>query len=127
MSKNWQFDVRQSMSEVYDQPVRYVPTIDVDEKEILLRQELIKEEVKETLDGLESGDLVAVADGIVDSIVVLLGTACTLGIDVQPLWDEVHRTNMAKLGGPMREDGKRLKPKGWVGPDIERFLEKQKP
>lgn len=28
----------------------------------------------------------------------------------------VHQTNLAKVGGPVREDGKRGKPEGWVGP-----------
>lgn len=38
-----------------------------------------------------------------------------------PLWEvfqEIHRSNMRKVGGPIRADGKRLKPEGWVGPDI---------
>ncbi len=37
-------------------------------------------------------------------------------------WDEVHRSNMAKVGGPIRGDGKRLKPEGWTPPDVAGVL-----
>ena len=29
---------------------------------------------------------------------------------------------MAKVGGPIREDGKRLKPEGWEPPNITKVL-----
>lgn len=41
-----------------------------------------------------------------------------LGIDLRPFFLEVHRTNMLKTTGPVREDGKRLKPEGWKPPRI---------
>jgi len=91
-----------------------------------LRHELITEEVDELLLALYNDDLVKIADGIADSIFVLLGTAVTYGIDIRPVWEEVHRTNMAKKTGPIREDGKRLKPEGWTPPDIKRIIDEQK-
>jgi len=91
----------------------------------LLRGELIIEEIRETLDAIDKDDLVKIADGIADSIVVLLGTAVTYGIDMRPIWDEVHRTNMLKKGGKRRVDGKLLKPKGWKSPEIERIVKEQ--
>jgi predicted HAD superfamily Cof-like phosphohydrolase len=90
-----------------------------------LRKQLILEEVNETLKAMDENDLVEIADGIADSIVVLLGTAVTYGIDLRPVWDEVHRTNMAKKDGPIRADGKKLKPEGWKPPDIKKILDKQ--
>lgn len=45
-----------------------------------------------------------------------------LGIDLYPFYEEVHRTNMAKLGGPKRADGKQLKPDGWQPPRIAEML-----
>lgn len=90
-----------------------------------LRRELIKEEVQETIDAIWRDDLVEIAGGIADSIVVLLGTAVTYGIDMRPIWNEVHRTNMLKKGGKLREDGKRLKPEGWKPPEIKRIIESQ--
>jgi predicted HAD superfamily Cof-like phosphohydrolase len=68
------------------------------------------------------GDLVEAIDGMCDLLCVVYGTAAEFGIDLAPFWDEVHRTNMAKAGGPVREDGKRLKPPGWTPPDIAGVL-----
>jgi hypothetical protein len=42
-----------------------------------------------------------------------------IGIDLRPFYLEVHRTNMWKLKGPKREDGKQLKPPDWKPPRIE--------
>lgn len=48
-----------------------------------------------------------------------------VGIDLRPYFLEVHRTNMHKLNGPRREDGKQLKPKGWTPPRIKYMLERE--
>lgn len=91
-----------------------------------LRIKLITEEVvKELLPALESDNLVEIADGIFDSIVVLLGTAIAYGIPKE-VWSAIHISNMAKAqcDGTVirREDGKILKPEGWKAPDIGRIL-----
>jgi hypothetical protein len=91
-----------------------------------LRVKLIREEAKETCDAIEAGDLVEAVDGICDLIYVTIGAAIEFGVDVEPVFDEVHRSNMAKLGGPTREDGKTLKPPGWTAPDVAREIEKQR-
>lgn len=96
---------------------------------IKLRQELIREETKETIDALDklikaesdveiNEALAEVADGIIDSCYVLIGAAVSLGIRLAPIWHLVQEANMAKAGGPIREDGKRLKPEGWKPPDV---------
>jgi predicted HAD superfamily Cof-like phosphohydrolase len=51
------------------------------------------------------------------------------GYDVQKAWDEVLRSNMAKVDrvtGKVnrREDGKILKPEGWTPPDLTKFVKK---
>jgi len=68
--------------------------------------------------------LAKVIDGLCDVLVVVYGTAVELGVDLGPFWEEVHRTNMAKKGGPTRADGKKLKPPGWKAPDIEGILKR---
>lgn len=50
--------------------------------------------------------------------------ALALGVDLQPFFREVHRTNMHKLKGPKREDGKQLKPEGWKPPRIKAMYER---
>lgn len=88
----------------------------------VLRKRLIQEEINETISAMTINDLEKIADGIADSIVVLLGTAVSYGIDMRPIWDEVHRTNMAKIGGGKDAGGKSLKPKGWRPPNIAKLL-----
>lgn len=87
-----------------------------------LRADLIAEEAGETCAAIILGDLVGAIDGLCDLLCVTYGAAIEFGVDLGPFWDEVHRTNMAKVGGPVREDGKIGKPSGWVGPDIAGVL-----
>lgn len=88
-----------------------------------LRAELIREEAEETVAAILRGDLIEALDGCCDLLAVVYGTFAEFGVDAAPFWDEVHRTNMAKVGGPVREDGKRLKPFGWRRPQIQRVLQ----
>lgn len=90
-----------------------------------LRKSLNNEEHGETLRAMDAGDLAGIADGVVDDIYVKLGTLISYGIDPRPIWRAVHETNMAKVGGAMREDGKVLKPPGWVAPDVAGILSRQ--
>jgi predicted HAD superfamily Cof-like phosphohydrolase len=99
-----------------------------------LRIRLVREEIDETIAALNElcskgtntvAALADVADGIADAVYVLLGTACALGIDMGPVWDEVQRANMTKVGGPTRVDGKVLKPDGWQAPRVEEEIVRQ--
>jgi predicted HAD superfamily Cof-like phosphohydrolase len=74
-------------------------------------------------------DLAEVVDGLADLDYVVEGTRIEFGINGEPIADEVHRANLAKLhDGEVvkREDGKTLKPPGWTPPDIAGELEKQR-
>ena len=76
-------------------------------------------------EGAEQADVTFVADGLADLIYVAIGAAVSFGIDLDPIFAEVHRTNMLKVGGATREDGKILKPAGWEPPRILEALLKQ--
>jgi len=67
-------------------------------------------------------DIVELADGIADTIYVLLGTAVEAGLDMEPIFAEVQRSNMSKIDGPIREDGKRLKGPKFSPPNIDAIL-----
>ena len=83
-----------------------------------MRRTLVSEEAAELERAIDDGDLIAVADALADLLYVTYGMAITFGIDIRPVFAEVHRSNMAKVGGPTRGDGKILKPEGWQSPDI---------
>ena len=124
MSPDWAKDLRNFHTEVVGDEFPTEPTL-ISDTHRTLRQSLIKEETSELFAAMEGGDLVGIADGIIDSIYVLLGAAANYGIDPNPLWDEVHRTNMLKVGGETRADGKILKPEGWTPPRIAELLAEQ--
>jgi predicted HAD superfamily Cof-like phosphohydrolase len=95
-----------------------------------LRVNLIIEEWNELARAVPSADpaaidIPAMADAIVDLIYVLIGMALAYGLDIRPIWDAVHRANMVKVGGGKREDGKIMKPPGWVAPDVAGLLRQQ--
>ena len=84
-----------------------IPSIDDIKLRILLMQEelLGKGELAESM---ENQDLIGVADGLADLLYVTIGTAVVFGIDIEPIFDEVHRSNMSKLG----EDGEPIHSRG---------------
>ena len=92
---------------------------------VALRINLIEEEVDELKAALAEEDLVATADALADLLYVTYGTAVSFGVDIRPVFDEVHRANMTKEGGPTRADGKILKPDGWVPPRVDEVLNDQ--
>lgn len=59
-----------------------------------LRVSLIAEELKEFS---EAHSFVDVADALGDLLYVVLGAAVTYGIDLEPVFNEIHRSNMSKL------------------------------
>jgi predicted HAD superfamily Cof-like phosphohydrolase len=71
--------------------------------------------------------LANLADGAADTIYFIIGACLACGIDLRPVWRAVHAANMQKTGGPMRADGKILKPEGWQAPDVEGVLRAQAP
>jgi predicted HAD superfamily Cof-like phosphohydrolase len=99
------------------------PTLDVSMDERALRMALIEEEWDETMIAMLTEDLVGIADGLADLLYVVLGTALTYGIDLEPVFCEVHRANMAKKTGHGPAIGKVQKPAGWQPPRIRAILD----
>lgn len=95
-------------------------------RDVELRTKLIAEEFIELMLAIVAGDMVKAADNVIDTIFVLIGAGVSWGLDLEPLWQEVTRANMLKVGGPIRSDGKRGKPPGWQEPAIAALLEAQK-
>jgi predicted HAD superfamily Cof-like phosphohydrolase len=88
---------------------------------------LISEEYREFIDAREAFDEAEQLDACMDMIWVILGYAHMKGYDIAGAWDEVVKTNMAKVDPETgkvrrREDGKILKPEGWAAPDMSKFI-----
>jgi predicted HAD superfamily Cof-like phosphohydrolase len=97
------------------------PTIP-DETTRALRVRLIQEEFDELQEALGRRDPVAIAKELADLLYVVYGTAVSYGIDMEPVFREVHRSNMSKVGGHKREDGKWVKPATYSPARLEPIL-----
>jgi predicted HAD superfamily Cof-like phosphohydrolase len=95
-----------------------VPSMEVAQ----LRYNLMREELHEfwvTVDALyafKPEDLLEqFADHIADMLYVTLGAAVAFGIDIDPIFDAVHTSNLTKfIDGHKREDGKWVKGPAYV-------------
>ena len=76
-------------------------------------------------DEIGQQDLAAIAKELADLLYVVYGTAVSYGIDMGPVFTEVHRSNMSKVGGYKREDGKWVKPPTYSAADIAPILAEQ--
>jgi predicted HAD superfamily Cof-like phosphohydrolase len=101
------------------------PTIPDDNNTRALRVRLIQEEFDELKEALDHGDLPAIAKEVADLLYVAYGTAVSYGIDMEPVFREVHRSNMSKVGGHKRADGKWVKPAHYSPASIEPILTAQ--
>ena len=99
---------------------------DLNEHTKQLRVRLIQEEFDELKDAMAAGNLAAVAKELADLLYVTYGTAVSYGIDMEPVFREVHRSNLSKVGGYKRADGKWVKPPTYSPANIDLILEAQR-
>ena len=109
---------------LFDIVVQQKPGL-VDERTRLLRERLIQEEFDELKQAMAQEDLPAIAKELADLLYVVYGTAVSYGIDMGPVFSEVHRSNMSKVGGYKREDGKWVKPPSYSPASIGPILAEQ--
>lgn len=99
-------------------------TADLPDEIANLRKDLIEEELMEYAD--DACTLESVADALGDLLYVVLGTAIAHGIDLEPIFQEIHRSNMTKfIDGYKREDGKWMKGPSYEAPNLGPILERQ--
>ena len=91
-----------------------------------LRVELISEELDELCTAIDNDDIVEIADALTDLLYVIYGAGHAYGIDLDECFNEVHDSNMSKLGEDgkpiYREDGKVLKGPDYFAPDLEKVM-----
>ena len=93
-----------------------------------LYKELIGEEVCELIQAIRNNDRVEQLDALIDILVVTAGAIHSLGADGTNAWNEVMRTNFAKVDPTTgkvrrREDGKILKPENWQPPQLQSYVQ----
>jgi len=86
----------------------------------LVRCHIIIEEIGETIIAVANGDEIEAADGIGDSIVVLLGLAVICNLPIDSIMKEIQKSNMSKefydeIGGRKKSI---YKGKNYSPPDI---------
>lgn len=104
---------------------------------LVLRFNLIDEEHNEVANALADLDEARHADDVreakmaltkelADLLYVVFGTAVSLGLPLNEVFDEVHRSNMSKLGEDgkpiLREDGKVLKGPNYREAQIKQYF-----
>lgn len=132
MTKKTTLQQVQEFHETYGLPVLNQPGI-TDSQTNELRINLLAEELDELKEALEQGDMVETLDALIDLQYVLDGAFLSLGMAhlKDAAFDEVHSSNMSKLGAdglPIRRegDGKVLKGPNYFKPNIAQFLENKK-
>lgn len=98
------------------------------EPQFNLYTSLIQEEVDELWAANAAADPKECLDALIDILVVTVGAIHSLGADGAGAWNEVMRTNFAKIDPATgrvnkREDGKVLKPEGWTPPELDQFIQ----
>lgn len=92
-----------------------------------LRQLLLEEEVNELR---EATNIIEVADALTDILYITYGTIHEYGLADRAtmLFDEVHRSNMSKVGPDgqaiFRADGKVMKPETYTQPNLRPIIER---
>jgi predicted HAD superfamily Cof-like phosphohydrolase len=91
---------------------------------------LIEEEAEELNQAIISKDRVEMLDALTDILVVTIGAIHSMGADGEGAWNEVMRTNFAKIDSATgkvrkRDDGKVLKPEGWQPPELKKYISKE--
>lgn len=117
----------------YGQPVATEPQMLPDNRK-QLRLGLIAEELQELEEAFDNDDPVEAYDAAIDILYVTFGLLVEMGMDAQPGFDEVQRSNLSKLGADGKpiisrgEEfdgfpvGKVLKGPGYFRPDLREVL-----
>lgn len=117
------------MANLFDDQKRFMEacgqsTNQWNERQYALYKELIREEFKELED---AENHVEALDALIDILVVTVGAIHSMGADGKGAWNEVMRTNFAKIDSETgkvryRADGKVLKPEGWTAPNLTPYI-----
>lgn len=122
----------QEFHETYGLPVESAINLSCEQTKEL-RINLLQEELDELKEALAENDPIETLDALIDLQYVLDGAFLSFGLqDVKtPAFEEVHRSNMSKLGEdgkPIHRegDGKVMKGPNYFKPDMAQFIKSKK-
>jgi|TARA_B110000858_G_C17751175_1_gene449750 predicted HAD superfamily Cof-like phosphohydrolase len=119
------FEMAGDFMEAYGQDIPPLPAWP-DAKTQNLRMALIDEEVGELRQAIADKNMIEVADALADILYVVYGAGHAFGIDLDECFNEVHRSNLTKLGEdgrPVKDDtGKVMKGPNYEPPNLGQFL-----
>ena len=119
------FESVKKFMETFGQEIREKASFPND-KITSLRYELIKEELDELREAIDSKDMKEVADALTDILYVTYGAGHAFGINLDKCFEEVQNSNMSKLGSdgkPIYNDkGKVMKGPNYFKPDLNKFV-----
>jgi predicted HAD superfamily Cof-like phosphohydrolase len=132
MTKRSSLEQVQEFHETYGLPVHNGPNLSCEQTKAL-RINLLQEELDELKEALANNDALETLDALIDLQYVLDGAFLSFGLQSvkDAAFDEVHRSNMSKLGEdgqPIRrpEDGKVMKGPNYFKPDLGKFIKTNK-
>ncbi len=91
---------------------------------LAFRLDFLEEEFEETQAAFLNKDHKEVVDGLIDLIVIAIGTLDLFKCNADVAWDKIHHSNMAKEPGANKSRKNpfglpdMVKPEGWKGPNI---------
>ena len=119
------FDKVGVFMKTFGQEVKEKPSFSSD-KINQLRISLIKEELDELKEAMDSKDLLEVADALTDLLYVTYGAGHAFGIDLDKCFEEVQNSNMSKLGDDGKpiynEFGKVMKGPNYFKPNLIKYI-----
>ena len=119
------FGMVEDFMTAFGQDVEKVASVP-DRKTAMLRLKLILEEYEELETAVEEKHLVGIADALTDILYVTYGAGHAFGINLDECFEEVHESNMSKLGPDgkpiYRDDGKGMKGPDYREPDLRKVL-----
>ena len=119
------FDKVGVFMKTFGQEVKEKPSFSSD-KINQLRISLIKEELDELKEAMDSRDLLEVADALTDLLYVTYGAGHAFGIDLDKCFEEVQNSNMSKLGDDGKpiydKSGKVMKGPNYFKPNLVKYI-----
>ena len=119
------FEKVKKFMQTFGQEVKIKPSFP-NKKIIDLRYSLIEEELSELKTAIKDNDITEIADALTDILYVTYGAGTAFGIDLDKCFEEVHNSNMSKLGPDGKpiynESGKVMKGPKYFKPDFSKLL-----